>query len=636
MNNNTDETTRPANIGLHGHKPALQVICLGSSGGPSEENVTGLLVRSIASDWAKGSLLAVDAGSHLAPITKILEHHFPRVSGVDEIEKVEDNHAAPPTANHRVSTGSLARMSSVSSSPEPSDAKPEPTILTEGPFEGLKLPNASARANALHILHNYISTYLITHPHLDHLSGFVINTAAFHATNRPKTVAALPSTVDAIKHHVFNDIIWPNLTDEDGGVGFVTFQRLKEGGDVMVGDGEGRGYIEVSDGLGVKSFKVSHGVCTKSPPSHHHRGSLPNIHEPNQPPYHGSHVGEPAPGMSRSGSGQYSTPGTPVPGLTSRSSFFNGNLPSPRLGAADHHQRSCVVDSTAFFVRDTETHREVLIFGDVEPDSISLSPRTYLVWQEAARKIAHGLLGGIFIESSYDDSQVDAILFGHLNPKHLIAELKVLAGMVVEATAARYLEKGAKKRKRSGPNGLDVVAKHAVADHGSDRKRSRSLAGRSSLAKERRRSSVPDNVMADVPQPQQQSSPTVDTTSHVRNDRSDSMRRSNASNEPISPKSVRLASSGAVGHPAPHSGVGLGVSGAGVNNADSGLGGVHEMPLSGIKVVVIHIKDTMKDGPHVRDNILAQLRAYEQRLQSEGQGLGCEFFVSREGESYWF
>ena len=46
-----------------------------------------------------------------------------------------------------------------------------------------------------------------------------INTAAFHATSRPKTLAALPSTVDAIKHHIFNDVIWPNLTDEDGGVG---------------------------------------------------------------------------------------------------------------------------------------------------------------------------------------------------------------------------------------------------------------------------------------------------------------------------------------------------------------------------------------------------------------------------------
>ena len=54
----------------------MQVICLGASGGPSEENVTAFLVRSLATEWAKGSLLAVDAGSHLAPITRIIEKDF--------------------------------------------------------------------------------------------------------------------------------------------------------------------------------------------------------------------------------------------------------------------------------------------------------------------------------------------------------------------------------------------------------------------------------------------------------------------------------------------------------------------------------------------------------------------------------
>ena len=612
MTDNKDETATPY-IGLHGHRPALQVICLGTGGGPSEENVTGMLVRSIASNWAKASLLAVDAGSHLAPIVKILERDFPRVSAtIDEPDSLEKL-ASGDSAQHRGSTGSLARSSlSPSLSTDGNEpAKPEPTTLTNGPFAGLKLPNTSARANALHVIRNYVNTYLITHPHLDHLSGFTINTAAFHATSRPKTVAALPSTVDAIKHHIFNDIIWPNLTDEDGGVGFVTFQRLKEGGDVMVGEGEGRGYIEVSDGLSVKPFKVSHGVCTKSPPSHHHRGSVPNIHEATQPPYHGQHMGGSTPGMPRelsiSGGVQFSTPGTPS--MPTRSSFHNGNLPSPRLGAADHGHQSCVVDSTAFFVRDTESNREVLIFGDVEPDSLSLSPRTYLVWQEAARKIAHGLLGGIFIESSYDDSQVDAVLFGHLNPKHLIAELQVLASMVIDAKATRHHEKGGKKRKRSGPNGLDVVTKHAVGE--SDRKRSRSLAGRSALAKERRRSSVPENAIAEV-SPSQTSPSHKDSVGSPLNDRRDPIRKSQ--DEPVSPKSVRLSSANSAGATA----------------------AAADMPLKGIKIVVIHIKDTLKDGPHVKDNILAQLQGYEERLQMEGQGLGCEFVISEDGESYWF
>ncbi|KAM3422700.1 hypothetical protein BST61_g185 [Cercospora zeina] len=430
-------------IGLRGQRPALQVICLGNSGGPSEENVTAFLVRSIASEWTKGSLLAVDAGSHLAPITRILEKHFPTTS------------RARGSNSSNISAGTQSR------SPVDVDMypKPEPTLLQTGAFAGLKFPNESARANALHVLRTYISTYLITHPHLDHLSGFAINTAAFNGTSRPKTLAALPSTVNAIKQHIFNDVIWPNLTDEDGGVGFVTFQRLKEGGDVMMGEGEGRGYIDVCDGLAARAFKVSHGVCTKSPPSHQHRGSIAGLSD-SAPPYNGSIQGIPhdqiTSNRALSMSAMHSQPGTP--GSTQRPSF-HAHQASPQLRAADHD--TCVVDSTAFFLRDEDTQREVIIFGDVEPDSLSLTPRNIVVWQEAARKIAQGVLGGIFIECSYDDSQADAILFGHLNPRHLIAELQNLASLVIDAKAMRAAEKAGTKRKRSipghMPNGLDPL-----------------------------------------------------------------------------------------------------------------------------------------------------------------------------------
>ncbi|EMC92241.1 hypothetical protein BAUCODRAFT_78043 [Baudoinia panamericana UAMH 10762] len=478
-----------------GQKPAIQVICLGASGGPSEESVTAFLVRSVHSGWARGSLLALDAGSHLAPITRILERDFPTVSDGKRIDG------------------------------------PEPTVLTSGPFSGLELPHASARANALHVLRAYISAYLITHPHLDHISGFAINTAAFHATSKPKTLAALPMTVDAIKQHIFNDVIWPNLTDEDGGVGFVTFQRLKEGGDVMVGDGEGRGYIDVVDGLGIRAFKISHGVSTKVAPTHHHRGSISGFPD--------------------------------IPVINETTQFMaRTSQPSPRLSATAM-DIPCVVDSTAFFIRDDHTALEVLMFGDLEPDSISLYPRNRIVWEEAARKIALGLLRGIFIECSYEDAQGDAILFGHLCPRHLISELQSLAALVAEARATRAMEKSLRKRKRSVANGPDS-AKHTVSVH--NRKRSRSLAGRS-VAKDIRRSSAPGHA-----------------ASHV-------------------------TTSPPLGQTLPAA--------------------------AGLKVVVMHIKDTMKDGPYVGETILAQLQQHEAQLDESGTALGCEFVVAKSGESYW-
>jgi hypothetical protein len=61
--------------------------------------------------------------------------------------------------------------------PEVEEKEEKMTILKTGPFAGLPFPNESARANALHVVRECIATYLITHPHLDHLAGFVVNTA---------------------------------------------------------------------------------------------------------------------------------------------------------------------------------------------------------------------------------------------------------------------------------------------------------------------------------------------------------------------------------------------------------------------------------------------------------------------------
>ncbi|CAK3979853.1 3, 5 -cyclic-nucleotide phosphodiesterase [Lecanosticta acicola] len=605
--------TAGSHIGLHGHKPALQVICLGNSGGPSEENVTGFLVRSVGSEWAKNSLLAVDAGSHLAPITRILERSFPPLSGGGDGRT--DSNGRHPLLNGNNSAKEPSPTSTSPSSSIAEDELPEPTVLSSGPFAGLKLPNKSARANALHLLRTYITTYLITHPHLDHLSGFAINTAAFHATSRPKTLAALPSTVNAIKDHIFNDIIWPNLTDEDGGVGFVTFQRLKEGGDVMLGEGEGRGYIDVCDGLGAKAFKVSHGTCTKSPPAHQHRGSIPGLSD-SHPPYNGSIQGSSgsqdhgsvAAHRSLSITQLHSTPGTP--GGTQRPSFHASHA-SPST-AAPACESSCVVDSTAFFLRDEHTQREVLIFGDVEPDALSMMPRNKIIWQEAARRIAHRRLGGIFIECSYDDSQPDALLFGHLSPKHLIAELKTLAGFVMQAKEDLAAERASKKRKRSAANGLDNFARNAFPEK--ERKRSHSLVNRMLQVEDKRRSSAPDGMLPDMSAVVPTSTPPP-SDSNNQYDFHDPITHSI---ESASPKTVSFPSY---------------ISGGGDSSGDRKA----DLPLSGIRVVIIHIKDTMKDGPHVSENILAELQESELRLQAErGLGLGCEFVISQSGESYWF
>lgn len=197
--------------------------------------MTGLLVRSTSTNWSPGSVVAVDAGTMLAGIIRLLQ---PWVASVK---------------NGR--TG---------------------TTLKEGPFKGLKLTSKTAEANAAHIFREIIGAFLITHPHLDHVAGLAINTPIIEAGSGPKPVAALPSVLAAIKNHVFNDIIWPNLSDEDGGAGLLTYQRLVEGGNPRFGNGESRGYVRACQGIVTKCLSVSHGRCKQRyhPESeNHHRAS---------------------------------------------------------------------------------------------------------------------------------------------------------------------------------------------------------------------------------------------------------------------------------------------------------------------------------------------------------------------------
>jgi cAMP phosphodiesterases class-II len=188
-------------------------------------------VRSTATNWSRGSVVAVDAGVLLSGIVRILDQ---------TLSTDEDGNAA----------------------------------VKNGPFIGLEPPHKTASANAAYFFREVIASVLITHPHLDHLSGLAINTPIVEASNGPKTVAGLPSAISAMKNHMFNDIIWPNLSDEDGGAGLITYQRLVEGGNPRFGRGDSRGYVRACEGLVTKCLSVSHGRCRQryhAESGRHHR-----------------------------------------------------------------------------------------------------------------------------------------------------------------------------------------------------------------------------------------------------------------------------------------------------------------------------------------------------------------------------
>ena len=546
--------------------------------------MTGLLVRSTATQWTKGSILAVDGGTHLATIVKVLDEHLPSASPRRYSEtpapvrtwaaatSLSNGAISPAISPHSSSrTGYLTSVPEVKGngvdSPSSHAEAPRPKLcLTTGPFAGLELPHESAKANAAYLTRTLISTYLITHPHLDHISGFAINTSSFQHTSRPKRLAALPPTIDAIKDHIFNDVIWPNLSDEDGGVGFVSYMRLVEGGSVALGDGGGRGYIEICDGLAVKGWSVSHGHCMRR---HEHRGSTSGgIQEQYFP-------------QNLSGRSSRSTP--------SRS--------QSQINAAE-----CVIDSSAFFLRDDHTGKEVLVFGDVEPDTVSISPRNATVWQDAAPKIHHGNLMGIFIECSYDDSQPDDMLFGHLTPRHLIKELQVLSEKV---TVFKQIEDAllSRKRKRQS-NGLRIHEDQAVQSQGElspmqTRRRTRnSSVGPSAHPNE-------DQAIPRIRQAKRVSSISPTTTRFAGDCAPDPLL--------VAEDAEDLEDTKMYSPPLP------------ISRRSSS-----HRPLEGLQVIIIHVKDTLKDGPPVSENILAQLQEYEKEVQ-----LGCTFSISKAGTSIW-
>ncbi|KAL4970447.1 3',5'-cyclic-nucleotide phosphodiesterase PDE1 [Aspergillus stella-maris] len=337
--------------------PAMQVIVLGPTGGPREDRVTSLLVRSQATEWAPNSVVAVDAGTLLSPIIACLEN-CTQTDGV----------------------------------------------LTTGAFAGLPTPFDSAEANAVHIFRKVIGSVLITHAHLDHVAGLAMNTQLLAVGTEPKAVGALDSVIRALQTHIFNNVIWPNFSNENGGVGCLTYHRLPDGPGNM-GMGDDAGYQSVCEGLLTQCFAVSHG---KYP--------VPDTGE-------GAHSEREQP-ESDTGSRRSSPPKTPG-------------------------QTYTTVDSSAFFLRDQETGTEILVFGDVEPDKLSVCPRNRRVWEAAAPKIISKKLRAIFIECSYVDAIPNVKLFGHLCPRHLTTELAVLADCVAKKQDKQLCP--ATKRKRDSP-----------------------------------------------------------------------------------------------------------------------------------------------------------------------------------------
>lgn len=72
------------------------------------------------------------------------------------------------------------------------------------------IPKSPRGSRAERALAEHTAAVLVSHPHLDHVSGLVIASP----DDAPRALFALPSTIDALKADLFNNRTWVNFLDE--------------------------------------------------------------------------------------------------------------------------------------------------------------------------------------------------------------------------------------------------------------------------------------------------------------------------------------------------------------------------------------------------------------------------------------
>src|SRR5690625_336365 len=88
------------------------------------------------------------------------------------------------------------------------------------------IENGIWKEDAAYVLRNFIKAYFISHGHLDHLAGMIINSP----DDAKKPIYALPSTIEVLKNKYFTNDAWSNFANEgeEPVLGIYTYKRKKD------------------------------------------------------------------------------------------------------------------------------------------------------------------------------------------------------------------------------------------------------------------------------------------------------------------------------------------------------------------------------------------------------------------------
>lgn len=200
---------------------SFEVIIIGGLGGPSESSTQCFMVRPFDSNSVKS--LCVDGGSGVGHIMDTIAVSNEELN-VDDDEVNDDFHNYFKTLdwfrhdeNNNYKYASSKRIKLMHNTSKQAQNN-NPNIKVGFSNKLIEILNDKPTIlQKAYSLYQGIESYYITHPHLDHINGMILNSPLMFERDLPshKTLYGLEFTTNALQKHVFNDIIWPNLSNQD-------------------------------------------------------------------------------------------------------------------------------------------------------------------------------------------------------------------------------------------------------------------------------------------------------------------------------------------------------------------------------------------------------------------------------------